>query len=150
MCILDVVSTGDDIKYAYFVSNGEGLTLFVRLSGGLDALIEPPFMVFLNKGSNPIRGVPDDVKGVAYRTGPNGWMNRKFVPQWLSEQRVIRRLPNQRRLVLFVDNFSVHSTAPDLLEMMYNVRTEVKYFPSNVTHLIQPCDSFLIQKLKLS
>ena len=63
----------DDLKYTDVVSDGEGMTMVFRLSGGLDAKIEPPFMVFTNKDRNyPIRGTPDDVPGVAYRTGPKG------------------------------------------------------------------------------
>lgn len=139
----------DDVKYVDVVSGGEGMTMVVRLSGGRDAKIEPPFMVFMNKDRNyPIRGTPDDVPGTAYRTGPKGWMDTKVMPQWLGERRVIRELSGGRRRVLFVDNCSGHNGTFDLKEAAENIRTDIRYFPPNATHLIQPCDSFIIQKIK--
>lgn len=56
-----------EVKYADVVSGGDGMTMVVRLSGGRDAQIDPPFMVFTNRNrSCPIKGVPDTVPGVAY------------------------------------------------------------------------------------
>ena len=73
---------GSEVKYADVVSGGEGMTMVVRLSGGRDARIELPFMVFTNKNRNyPIRGVPDNVASGAYRTGPKGWMDTIVMPQ---------------------------------------------------------------------
>lgn len=139
----------EEVKWVDVVSGGEGMTMVVRLSGGRNAKIENGFMVFKNQDrSYPIRGVPDDVEGVAYRTGPKGWMDTTVMPQWLRETRVIRGLPNNRRRVLFVDNCSGHVTTPRLCEAAEDINTEIRYFPKNATHLIQPCDSFVIQKVK--
>lgn len=137
-----------EVKYADVVSGGEGFTMVVRLTGGRDARVAPPFMVFKNADSNyPIRNVPDTVPGVAYRTGKKGWMDRKVMCQWLSESRVITEIPNHRRL-LYLDNCSGHTETPELLEASAKINTEIRYFPPNTTHLIQPCDSFIIQKIK--
>ena len=39
---------------------------------GINSIIQPPFMVFKNRGSMyRIRGIPDDVLGVSYSTGQN-------------------------------------------------------------------------------
>lgn len=139
----------DDVKYADVVSGGEGFTMVVRLSGGKQARVEPPFLVFVNKNRNyPIRGTPDCIEGVAYRTGPKGWMDAKIMPLWLSETRVIRPLSNGRERSLYVDNCSGHNDTPQLREAAEKIRTVIKYFPPNATHLIQPCDSFVIQKIK--
>lgn len=139
----------DDVKYADVVSGGEGMTMVVRLSGGRDAMIETPFMVFMNKDRNyPIRGTPDNVPGVAYRTGPKGWMDTTVMPQWLCERRVIKELPNGRQRILYVDNCSGHNYTPELRDAAEKIRTTFRYFPPNSTHLIQPCDSFIIQKIK--
>ena len=74
-----------EVKYADSVSGGDGMTMVVRLSGGKDAKIQPPFMVFKNANrSYPIRSVPDNVSGVSYRSGPKGWMDTKVMPEWLS------------------------------------------------------------------
>ena len=63
----------EEVKYADAVSGGEGMTMVVRISGGCDAKMEAPFMVFKNANrSYPIRGVPDDICGVSYRSGPKG------------------------------------------------------------------------------
>lgn len=64
-----------EVKYANTVSCGESMTTVVRLSGGRDARIEMPFTIFTNRNrSYPIRGVPYNIPGVAYRSGPKGWM----------------------------------------------------------------------------
>ena len=136
------------VKYADVVSGGEGFTMAVRLTGGRDAKIAPPFMIFKNKDRNyPIKNVPDDVPGVAYRTGPKGWMDRTVMPEWLSEKRIISKIRNGRR-VLFVDNCSGHATTDELSSVCAAIDTEIRYFPPNTTHLVQPCDSFVIQKIK--
>lgn len=138
-----------EVKYADVVSGGEGFTMVVRISGGRDSRVEAPFLVFKNKDRNyPIRGLPDDVDGVSYRTGPKGWMDRIVMPQWLSESRVIRPLSNNRRRTLYVDNCSGHTYTTDLASASEAIRTDIKYFPPNATHLVQPCDSFVIQKIK--
>lgn len=138
-----------EVKYADVVSGGEGFTMIVRLSGGRDSKVEAPFIVFKNKDRHyPIRGVPDNVDGVAYRTGPKGWIDRTVMPQWRSERRIISRLPHDRLRVLYVDNCSGHTNTMELEKACDVINTKIKYFPPNATHLVQPCDSFVIQKIK--
>ena len=140
---------GTEVKYTDVVSGGEGLTMVVRLSGGRDARVEPPFMAFMNKDRNyPIRGTPDDRPDVAYRTGPKGWMDMRVMPEWLSENRVISALPNGRRRVLLLDNCSGHNNTNALDIAIQKTRTCIRYFPASATHPIQPFDSFVIQKIK--
>lgn len=139
----------NDVKYADVVSGGEGFTMMVRISGGRDARIEPPFLVFTNKDRNyPIRGVPDNVEGVSYRTGPKGWMDTLIMPLWMNERRIIQPLPNNRQRVLFVDNCNGHKETEALTAASASIRTKIRFFPPNATHLVQPCDSFVIQKIK--
>ena len=72
----------DEISYADVVSGGEIITMVVRVSGGVNALIEIPFMIFMNKDRNYlIRGAPDDIRGVSYRSGPKGCMDRRVSPK---------------------------------------------------------------------
>lgn len=69
--------------------------MLVRLKGGRDSHIAAPFIVVKNLDCNyPIRNVLDTVPGVAYRTGKKGWMDRRVMPEWLSENRVISTNPN--------------------------------------------------------
>lgn len=145
---LGFVGSGE-VNYTDVVGGGESFTMMVRLSGGRDACIEPPFLVFTNKKrSYPIRGTPDDVAGVTYRTGPKGWMDTHVLSQWLSEERVIKPLGNGLRRILFVDNCSGHNETEAMISSASRIRTEIRHFPPNATHLIQPCDSFVIQKIK--
>lgn len=67
---------------------------------------------------------------------------------WLSEPRTIDRFPGDLRHVLFVYNCSGHNGTDSQLTAEEKVRTEIRYFPPNFSHLIQPCDSFIIKKLK--
>eukprot|EP00171_Calliarthron_tuberculosum_P021226 IDg21226t1 len=62
-----------EVKYGDVMSGGDPITTTIRLTGGLAAMIQPPMLIFRNKTrSYPIRGVPDDLPGVCYRTGPKG------------------------------------------------------------------------------
>jgi len=61
------------VKYADVVSGDEGMTMMVLISGGALSSIQVSFMIFQNQNSSyPIRGVPDDIPGVCYRSGPKG------------------------------------------------------------------------------
>ena len=78
----------ENVKYADVVSGDESLTMMVRITGGPDAHIEAPMMIFQNANRNyPIQGVPDNVPGVCYLKGPKGWMDRQLFPQWILEHR---------------------------------------------------------------
>ena len=68
---LSVIGSGD-VKYAYMSCGHVGMTIVVLNTGGRDAAIKPPFMVFQNKSRiYPIGSVPDDVPGGSYGNEPN-------------------------------------------------------------------------------
>lgn len=93
------------MKYADVVSEDVGMTVMVLVSGGRNASVCPPFLIFQNDNRNhPIRGVPDDVPGVSYRSGPKGSIDRIVLVQWLREPGAIKALPNWRKRVLFIGN----------------------------------------------
>lgn len=74
------------------------MTMVIRLSGISTSNIENPFIVFKNQGgSYPIRRVPENIPGVAYRSGPKEGMDTQVMPQWLEEKSVISAVPNNRR-----------------------------------------------------
>lgn len=55
---------GHDVKLMDVVSGTESLTLVLRVSGGPNAKLHEPFVIFANKTSSyPIRGVPDVIEG---------------------------------------------------------------------------------------
>eukprot|EP00171_Calliarthron_tuberculosum_P006283 IDg6283t1 len=126
------------------MSEGEVFTMVLRLTGRRDARIATAFVLFKNVDRNyPIRRVPDNVPGFAYKTGPKVWMDTTVVPQWLSEKRVLTALPHSRR-ILYVDNCIEHTNTAELLQADEGVNTEIRYFPPDAAYLIQPCDSFVI------
>ncbi|ETL91449.1 hypothetical protein L917_10001, partial [Phytophthora nicotianae] len=47
--------------------------------------------VFMNsEGNYPIRGVPDSIPGVCYRSSSKGWRTQKLCREYLKERRVMR------------------------------------------------------------
>jgi len=139
----------NDVRYADVSSGNDAITMVVRLTGGRKASIQPPFLIFLNKSRNyPIRGVPDDVPGVSYRTSPKAWMDRTVFVQWLSEPRAIRKDEFGRKKVIFVDNCSGHGETEAQLGQLKAINGDLRVLSPNSTHLCQSCGSFVIQKIK--
>lgn len=61
------------VNYAEFVSKDKILTMAARISEGRDSLVVPLLLGVQSLDQNySILLVPDDVKGVAYRTEPKG------------------------------------------------------------------------------
>ena len=60
----------------------------------------------------------------------------------------MKALPNGRIRKLFVDNCSSHITDESVQAQLNAARTSLYKFPPNATDLIQPADSFVIQKIK--
>lgn len=119
--------------------------MLVQLGWGRIIRIDSFFLVFKNKERNyPIRGVPDNVHGVSFRTGPKVWIDTTVIPQCSSVTRVIGALPHGCSRVIFLDNCSGHNNTPELDQSCNVINTEVRYFSTNSTHFIQPCDIFVI------
>lgn len=121
--------------------------MLVRLLGGRNAGIEPPLSIFKNADRNyPICGVAENVPGVSYRTGPKGWTDQRPFAEWLRESRNIKPLPNFCTRNSFVDNCSGHRMNEEINESSARLRIDLKYICQNATELVQPCDSFVIEK----
>lgn len=121
----------------------------LRISGAPDYKIEPAFIVFQNSNrSYPINGIADDVPDVCYRSQPNSSMDRQLFPAYFRD-RAIRALPKNGTRILFVDNSSVHNNTPELQAALADIRTTLRRFPSNCTHLIQPLDQIVLRSLKV-
>lgn len=70
-----------EIRYANIVSGGEGFSMTVRLTSGAHDRVEPPSIADRNKPRTyPIKGVPDDILGVAYRPGLKVWIDTVVRP----------------------------------------------------------------------
>lgn len=142
---------GDEVnKYADFVSGGDPITMMVRLTGGKNASVQPCMLIFMNQNrSYPIRGVPDDVPGVCYRSSPKGWMDGATWKEWLGEPRALPKLIMGRKRHLFVDNCSSHSeSGAHIGSLLQRSNTSLRKLVANATHLCQAADSFVIQKIK--
>ena len=137
------------MKYADVVSGGQGMKFLVRLTGGRNAQIMPAFLIFHNQGRNyPIKGVPDNVPGACYRTQPKGWMDRNVFLQWLQGPRAISKDVYGREKVIFLDNAAGHGETEEQQTALEKLKASLRFLPPNSTDVCQPCDSFVIQKLK--
>lgn len=117
------------VTWADVISGGDGINLVVRIPQGRYAQIEPGFLVFENKDRNYlIRGVTVSVPGVAYRTGPKGWMECVILPLWIREKRVLQKFSNELCRIFFVHNCSSHNWMDDLSAACPEINTEIRYF----------------------
>ena len=53
-----------------------------------------------------------------------------------------------RRRILLIDNCGGHCITLNVEQALSAMNTEIRFVPPNATDLIQPADSFVIQKLK--
>lgn len=135
--------------YLEVSSGGQGFTVAFRLSGGLNAKIEPAFVVFKNGRRNyPIGGVPDDVQGVAYRSNPTGWVDGSMFIRYFTIERIICSLSGGRTRRLYVDSCRSHNETAALNTALEGVDTELRRFHPNCTHLIQPLDQLILRAFK--
>ena len=141
---------GDDVdKYADVVRGGEFLTLVVRISGGWRSAIEDPMLIFTNvERDYPMRGLPDNVPGVTYRTSPKGWMDQTLFPQYFEEPRAFQSDVHGRTKVVWCDNCTGHSETPQLKATLASKRIMLRYLPPSTTHLCQPTNTYIISKIK--
>ena len=138
----------EDVKYADVVSGGVGMTMVVMIRGGKWGKVEVPMLIFMNENrSYPIQGVPDNIPGVCYRSGPKGWMDKTVFPMWLRENRILQTNCDRRR-VIFMDNCGGHNETADSVAALNRINSSIAKLPPNSTHLCQPADSFVISKLK--
>ncbi|KAL3691779.1 hypothetical protein R1sor_005430 [Riccia sorocarpa] len=138
-----------NIKYADVVSGGVSMTMVVKVTGGRSAKICSPLMIFQNDNcSYPIRGVPDNIPGVSYRTTRKSFMTNACLLEYYNEKRASWADPSGGTKIQWLDNVSSHNMMPETEEALKNIRTEVPYLPTNSTHLTQPCDTFVISKIK--
>ena len=137
------------VNYADVVSGCDGFTMVLRLRGGVGAKLMQPFLIFKNRDRNyPMANLPDNINGVSYRTQPRAWMDNVVFEEWLREPRAIDRDADNRTRYLYMDNCSGHKQTDNVSNALLSINTEIEFLPRNATHLCQPLDSFIIQKLK--
>lgn len=125
------------------------MTLLVTLSGGVNARLEPSFMVFKNANrSYSIRNVEDDVSGVTSRSSAKGWIDADIFSKWLDKRRIFKPLSNGRTRILFVVNCGAQKLSETAIQCLARSRAELRFFPECATNLFQPADFFMIQAVK--
>lgn len=93
------------------------MTMMVRISGGVHATIHPPMIIFKNSnGPYLIKGVPNTVPGVWYRSSKKTWVDLVKWKDWLSEGRAFNHLYVERRRSLFMDNCPSHGLNDEVSE----------------------------------
>lgn len=68
--------------------------------------------------------------------------------QYLKERRVIYPDSGGHQRVLFMDNCGGHNESPEQQSALKQLNAMIRKLPKNSTHLCQPCDSWIIQKIK--
>jgi hypothetical protein len=95
-----------------------------------------------------MKGVPDDVPGVAYRTQPKGWGEGEVFAEYLNVSRMFKRDRRDRKQVLYVDNCASQVLTDAVEAALTRLNIEIRKLPPNSTHHTQPCDSSVIQNIK--
>lgn len=75
-------------------------------------------------------------------------MDTYIMPEYFQERNVIRNITNRRRRIKYVNNCSGQKNTDYLQCTLESVRLELRYLTPKCTHMIQPCDYFVIQKIK--
>lgn len=122
------------------------ITVVVRLSGGVHATIHPPFSILKNGFRYYlIKGSPESVPSVCYRSSSKGWMDSTVWKKHLDNHRAIEVVSNGHHCVLFVNNCSSNLVENECEKALNGRQTLIRKFPPNDTDLIQPTDSFVIK-----
>jgi hypothetical protein len=75
-------------------------------------------------------------------------MTSKAFALWLGERRANHPDMYGRQKYIYVDNYVGHNTFPKAETTLLHLNAIVWNLPPNSTHLCQPCDSFVISKIK--
>ncbi|KAL0219883.1 hypothetical protein P9112_005536 [Eukaryota sp. TZLM1-RC] len=144
-----VVKGARDVRFADVVSDTLGSTMVEKLTGGVRSKVGKTLIIFQNeKESYPIQRVPDDLPNVSYRFAAKGFMRRKVLSEYLLSRKV--NLPDRhgRTKIIYCDNAPRHRKNAEIRHALRQLNAKLVYLPKNATHLVQPADNFVIQKLK--
>lgn len=145
-----LVFRGDEeVRCAHATLGGDGMTMTLYKARGPHFHMANPFMKFKKQDIKfLIRVTPDNIPVVSYYSGPKGWVDKLWsysewrnASHWGAYQRV-------QWEYFLMDSCSRHTEKDELRQALSKVNIEVKFFPANATDLVQPADSFIIQKFK--
>lgn len=66
----------------------------------------------------------------------------------VTENHALSHLPDGRHRILFMENFSSHTIGESLHAALEGKNTELRFLPPKQTHLLQPTNSFVLQKIE--
>lgn len=92
--------------------------------------------------------VPGLLSGVTYRRAKEGFMTSSAFAQWLAEKFVSKKKNGQRKIIVWVDNYSGHGQTLEVNAALQELNIESRFFPANANHLVQPAESFILSKIK--
>ena len=137
------------VTYLDVASGRDCFTVCMRISGGQNARIEKPLVIFQNPNDNyPISGVPDNVDGITYRSSPKGWMTAQMFVNYFSDPNIIQPLNNNRVRTIWIDSGRIHRESMQIVDALQLSRTELKRFQPNCTSTVQPLDQLLLLTFK--
>lgn len=136
-------------EFAEIIEGARPMTMLVRVSGGKDAKVGAPVMIFQDaERTYPIPGVADDVPDVCYRTSPTGWVDTAVLASCFGEGSGISSLPDGRKRVIFMEPSTWLPFAKELAKPLDGSNTELRFFPRNGGGLMQPVDTGIREKIK--
>lgn len=124
------------VEYADMVAGGLGITMVVKVTEGVFGKIGVMFLIFQNVTcSYPICEVPDNVLGVCYQSAKKGFMTGEILIKYYKEASVPYADPSGCMKVQWLDNAPDHKILPECTTRLDRIRTILKHFPQNITHL---------------
>lgn len=142
--------TGDtDIKYDYFVSGSDVMTLMLLLNGALDARIMTRCWGFQRKSAITrwAAFMKTHQASATERSLRHGWKRRRFLC-WTRNDLSSRQFEARSRANGSPESSWGHNITESLSVQLQGIGIYLHYLPPNATEELQPTDSFEIQKVK--
>ena len=138
----------ENMKYVEVISEGEGMEMMVRISGGKNSRVDIPMMICKKKlVITPYEECLMTIQVFVIELLPSGGFQKT---KWLNGLAIIAHYQSfqmVKSVFLFMDNCSSHSISTELEQALKSKNAELRFLPANATDLLQPVDSFVIQKL---
>ena len=112
----------------------------------------PLLMIGKSKKPRCFRGVDQTNLPVVYKNQKSAWMDLSIFEDWFHNDFVpgvregLANLGQEQKAILFIDNCAAHPGEEKLISD--DGKIIAKFFPPNVTSLIQPMDQGILESLK--
>ena len=112
----------------------------------------PLLMIGKSKKPRCFKNIDQKTLPVVYRHQKNAWVNVQIYEEWFQEcfvpevRKRLADLGQEQKAILFLDNCSAHP--PEDILVSDDGKIVSKFFPANVTALIQPMDQSVLEKVK--